>query len=138
MFAENRFPFLHTRKFLLNFTYCRLPRPVEVHPGDELRVSCVYNSMSRDTITEFGIDTDQEMCYAFLKYYPKQNIPAPICMSYRDTDLCKAMPQFSDHFPDGIDGCSFAKYSSSMEKLKAFQYFILVRSMVCCKLLHCE
>ena len=82
--------------------------------------------MTRDSNTFFGEDTDTEMCFAFLSYYPKQNIPIPMCLSYKEKDLCKTWPQYIDNFPDGIDGCNFAKYFSARGKFKAIQNILKV------------
>jgi len=40
-------------------------------PGDTLRVDCLYNSMGRSQNTTLGLATTNEMCVAFLHYWPK-------------------------------------------------------------------
>ncbi|GAU95213.1 hypothetical protein RvY_06869 [Ramazzottius varieornatus] len=41
-----------------------------VLPGDELVVECHYNSMTRNSVTFGGWGTPEEMCMAFITYYP--------------------------------------------------------------------
>ena len=65
--------------------------------------------MSRNTTTLFGLG-NEEMCYSFLRYYPKDNIPAPVCTSSGEIDLCKTYTEYSEHFPNGIDGCNLTEY----------------------------
>jgi hypothetical protein len=50
-----------------------VPVNVTVLPGDALRLDCTYNSMSRTEPTELGLRTRNEMCLAFIQYYPKLN-----------------------------------------------------------------
>jgi hypothetical protein len=40
--------------------------------GDDLILECTYDSTSRDNVTTGGISTHEEMCMAFLQYFPKQ------------------------------------------------------------------
>jgi len=46
-------------------------QPFEIQPGDSFKTSCQY--LSEDTV--FGLSSQQEMCIAFLTYYPRQFIP---------------------------------------------------------------
>jgi len=59
------------------------PVNVTLFPGDTLRVDCTYNSMSRTQPTPFGLSTREEMCVAFLAYWPKIDF---IAASYEDPD----------------------------------------------------
>lgn len=43
---------------------------VPLLPGDRLRLSCVWNSMSRTVNTTGGESSSQEMCVALIQYYP--------------------------------------------------------------------
>ncbi|CAH1788317.1 unnamed protein product, partial [Owenia fusiformis] len=45
--------------------------PVEFLPGDELFMSCEFDSTSKNTTTRFGDATSDEMCYGFVVYYPE-------------------------------------------------------------------
>jgi len=40
-------------------------RPIHVRAGDTLRISCTYDTTSRDTTTRWGSGTADEMCLAF-------------------------------------------------------------------------
>ncbi|WAR31417.1 TBH1-like protein, partial [Mya arenaria] len=44
--------------------------PVTVIPGDEIRTTCHFNSMSRTKTTFYGDGTNDEMCMAFITFYP--------------------------------------------------------------------
>lgn len=60
-----------------------LSTPVEVLPGDELRTLCVYNTSSKNTTTRFGWSIDEEMCVAFLEFYPADNVTAMHSSGYK-------------------------------------------------------
>ncbi|XP_039268984.2 DBH-like monooxygenase protein 1 homolog [Styela clava] len=45
--------------------------PVVVKNTDSFQMECVYNTENRDTITEGGLSTMQEMCLSYVFYYPK-------------------------------------------------------------------
>lgn len=47
---------------------------VDVAPGDTIRTMCRWKNGSDATVTQ-GEKTDDEMCFAFLTYYPKITIP---------------------------------------------------------------
>jgi hypothetical protein len=44
--------------------------------GDSFRTTCYYDANQGD---KFGLASDDEMCIAFLLYYPKQSFPAFYC-----------------------------------------------------------
>lgn len=39
--------------------------PIAVEPGDQLRLSCTYDTRSRDTPVTWGLGTDDEMCIGY-------------------------------------------------------------------------
>ncbi|KAK3099911.1 hypothetical protein FSP39_011698 [Pinctada imbricata] len=94
-------------------SHVNFPQPVEVLPGDELRTTCVYDSSGRDSTTYYGLGTNSEMCFAFMKYFPKENIPVPMCLAFKDLQMCKAMPEYMSSFPEGIRGCNFHNFNLS-------------------------
>jgi hypothetical protein len=53
------------------------PADFDIQPGDVLRTHCVYDSSMRDTPTQGGEESDEEMCLNFMMYYPW--IPAESC-----------------------------------------------------------
>lgn len=44
-------------------------QPFTIAPGDSFRTSCIYNTKNDE---QFGLASSQEMCIAFLFYYPRQ------------------------------------------------------------------
>lgn len=54
-----------------------LKKEIEILRGDDLKLECVYNSMERTRFTFGGLGTSDEMCFAFLLYYPR--IPVAYC-----------------------------------------------------------
>lgn len=50
--------------------------------GDAIRTTCYYNSTGT---TKFGISSGDEMCIAFLIYYPKEAIPEKMCTYSKDS-----------------------------------------------------
>uniref|UniRef100_A0A8C1YXB8 Monooxygenase, DBH-like 1, like n=1 Tax=Cyprinus carpio TaxID=7962 RepID=A0A8C1YXB8_CYPCA len=57
---------------------------------DKLLVECTYNTENRDTLTWGGFSTTDEMCLAFIFYYPAMNLSG--CASFPDlTSLQSAM-----------------------------------------------
>ncbi|XP_053380508.1 uncharacterized protein LOC123546565 isoform X2 [Mercenaria mercenaria] len=59
-----------------------------VKAGDELKTTCVYKSTSRHNVTYFGDDTDDEMCFSFLTYFPAENSETA-CLSRGKGSLCR-------------------------------------------------
>lgn len=58
--------------------------------GDKLLVECTYSTENRSTLTWGGLSTTDEMCLAFLFYYPALSLSA--CVSFPDvTSLQSAM-----------------------------------------------
>ncbi|XP_071961363.1 DBH-like monooxygenase protein 1 [Antedon mediterranea] len=50
-----------------------IKEPWIVKPKDDRLVECTYNTMGRTNVTFGGLATTEEMCLAFLFYYPKSN-----------------------------------------------------------------
>jgi hypothetical protein len=46
--------------------------PLEISPGDEINVTCIFFSVNKDTYTYFGLATSDEMCLAITTYYPQK------------------------------------------------------------------
>lgn len=86
------------------------PTPFEVRPGDELRTTCRYNSMSRTKTTVWGDSTQQEMCYGFLYYYPAQALRDDDCVSFRG---------FIDCDNSTLNGCNPKKFWGEIESFMA-------------------
>ncbi len=60
---------------------------VEVLPGDSLVTRCNYDSSLRTHTTYYGDSTSDEMCFAFIVYYPAVHGFSE-CGSYRSLDVC--------------------------------------------------
>ncbi|MEQ2309834.1 hypothetical protein AMECASPLE_002582, partial [Ameca splendens] len=56
-----------------------------IKPDDEIIVECTYNTADRTKTTLMGLSTTDEMCLAFLFYYPAINITS--CTSRPNTSL---------------------------------------------------
>ncbi|XP_068199465.1 DBH-like monooxygenase protein 2 homolog [Antennarius striatus] len=55
-----------------------------IKKGDEILVECVYSTVNRTKVTKQGLGSYDEMCLAFLFYYPAINISA--CLSHPNTN----------------------------------------------------
>ncbi|XP_078507306.1 putative DBH-like monooxygenase protein 2 [Lissotriton helveticus] len=51
-----------------------LPSIMPIKMGDELQTVCTYNTLGRPNVTFGGLSTTDEMCLAFLLYYPRNDI----------------------------------------------------------------
>ncbi|XP_067274799.1 DBH-like monooxygenase protein 2 homolog [Pseudorasbora parva] len=70
-----------------NFEYqevTNLGKTKTVQLGDKLLVECTYNTENRNTLTWGGLSTSEEMCLAFLFYYPAMNLSG--CVSFPDVE----------------------------------------------------
>jgi len=61
--------------------------PIEILPGDELKMTCEYSSMNRHHTTRYGPGSLEEMCYGLITYYPKESFVGN-CIQWRDFDQC--------------------------------------------------
>ncbi|XP_030626622.1 DBH-like monooxygenase protein 2 homolog [Chanos chanos] len=55
-----------------------------IKQGDQVLVECTYNTQDRNAITWGGFETTDEMCFAFLYYYPVLDIG--VCQSLPNPD----------------------------------------------------
>jgi len=60
---------------------------IHVKKYDIFKINCHYNTMSKNVITNGGESTNDEMCFNFIKYYPKINGPK-VCVTI-NTDKLK-------------------------------------------------
>ncbi|XP_076468958.1 dopamine beta-hydroxylase-like [Babylonia areolata] len=65
-----------------------LQPPLIIHPGDELTTHCTYQSRSRPKTTVYGEGSFEEMCFAFLSFYPAENMRSFYCGQWKDVDMC--------------------------------------------------
>jgi Copper type II ascorbate-dependent monooxygenase, C-terminal domain len=73
--------------------------PFEFLPGDEIRVTCEYQTLGRKETIYYGEGTNEEMCYAFITYYPADQ-KFTYCNNYRTADVCSS---------NGLD-CGFSEF----------------------------
>jgi hypothetical protein len=61
-----------------------------VSPGDKLNLHCVYDSSLYSSAVSFGLASSNEMCMAFLFYYPAMNVN--FCgYQYNDFNTCGSL-----------------------------------------------
>ena len=76
-------PVAEETAYAFNYQQTRtLQRPVLVRPGDQLLVECRYDTRHRRNVTFGGLSAENEMCLAFVSYYPR--VPLTICWSSPD------------------------------------------------------
>ncbi|GFN79659.1 dopamine beta-hydroxylase [Plakobranchus ocellatus] len=61
---------------------------LDLQKGDEIKTTCVYNSMGSDRSVFYGEATSDEMCYGFVFAYPKNAFEFDNCMSFDELDIC--------------------------------------------------
>lgn len=81
-----------------------------MRPGDSLHTKCVYDTMSRNKTTFFGLATSDEMCYALLFVYPIERVTVKDCLSYLNISRCDRDDQTAV-----VDGCPIYGFIGSME-----------------------
>ena len=58
-----------------NYQASRIPKvETTVYPGDQLILECGYDTATRDEPTFGGLSTRDEMCLAFILYYPRSSL----------------------------------------------------------------
>lgn len=81
-----------TTEFSLFFSfYHSFNSPIQLQPGDEIRVDCMYQSTDKNTTTYYGEGTSDEMCFGFITYYPA-NDDFSYCGQWRTANVCSNMP----------------------------------------------
>ncbi|XP_054153127.1 DBH-like monooxygenase protein 1 [Oppia nitens] len=87
-----------------NFDYNLQPfrllhQMVIIKPGDQLTVECVFDSSYKNRTTFGGLATTDEMCLAFLYYYPRMN-KQNFCLSGPTRQSIKSMANMSESTSD--------------------------------------
>jgi len=78
----------------------RYDPPREYRPGDTLITRCFFNSMAQDKRTYFGEGTQEEMCLAFVSFYPGPDLS---CFGASDTTFCPMEEEDEDEEEDGAE-----------------------------------
>ncbi|XP_041355564.1 dopamine beta-hydroxylase-like [Gigantopelta aegis] len=85
--------------------------PVLVLPGDELRLTCVFDTKTGDKYRTkpvyFGEGSNAEMCYAFVTYYPRVQY-FDQCIQFAEYDICHSGGRYGN--------CSFGEFNSLARK----------------------
>ncbi|XP_041368430.1 DBH-like monooxygenase protein 2 homolog [Gigantopelta aegis] len=72
----------------------RYDEPVEIRPGDHLKTTCVFRSLSKKQTTYFGEGSYDEMCFGLFTVYPKQNV-TNTCTTWKNVSNCE-LPKKQD------------------------------------------
>ncbi|XP_062607821.1 uncharacterized protein LOC134269632 [Saccostrea cucullata] len=70
-------------------TFHPLPEPMKVHPGDEIKTTCVFKTTNKKKTTFMGRGTNEEMCFGFLEVYPAKNLRSRACVNWRSLSMAK-------------------------------------------------
>lgn len=88
--------------------------PIQIKPGDEIRTTCTFSSLTSNKTTRYGEGTSDEMCYGFISYYPVQRIELPYCTTWKTVEKCKRyLPQFGGI----INGCNWREFLSGRNQV---------------------
>ncbi|XP_053375721.1 dopamine beta-hydroxylase-like [Mercenaria mercenaria] len=92
--------------------------PLTLEPGYELQLHCDFKSTSRSKTTFFGEGTYDEMCFAFLMYYPKNNWLGGDCVTSGPIDSCEWEEGY-------VDGCDLNKLGDPTDQENIARYTAL-------------
>ncbi|VVC40493.1 Copper type II, ascorbate-dependent monooxygenase-like, C-terminal,DOMON domain,Copper type II [Cinara cedri] len=98
-----------------------LTNEVTVYPGDELITECVYNTADRPQLTHGGYSTKQEMCLAFVTYYPRT--PLASCFSMTPVPFffeTFGIQQFLNYNMEGVEKIFLKMADTTTKKPPAF------------------
>ncbi|BFZ05846.1 hypothetical protein BsWGS_08885 [Bradybaena similaris] len=96
--------------------------PFELLPGDEIRTSCVFNTLTSSRYVYYGEATSEEMCYGFLTMYPKQAMKTDTCLAfgaYSACDLGMGVP---------MEGCDWVQFLNISNPATAKMMFDVTKS----------
>ncbi|XP_029705011.1 DBH-like monooxygenase protein 2 homolog isoform X1 [Takifugu rubripes] len=90
-----------------------------IKQGDEIAVECTYSTTNRSRVTKMGLATTEEMCLAFLLYYPLIEVTS--CVSRPNTT--HPLMSTSDWIFNGnsSDQDEIASYEEQMKTLPQIQ-----------------
>lgn len=78
-----------------------------IRAGDQIEMACTYDSSGRNETTVFGDKTDEEMCTAFMAYYPKLDPVQELYIVFNDHLGLGTFGDFSNRSEDHITFCGF-------------------------------
>jgi len=85
----------------------KFEEPIEYRAGDEIRVTCQYNSLNKTKVTTYGEGTQDEMCFGFITVYPAVK-GFDNCFQWKDLPMCSI-----NNF-DVYSGCNLTNFSTSL------------------------
>ena len=86
--------------------------PVKVIPGDQVKTTCIYSTMSVSDNVRFGHSTSDEMCLGFLTYFPKENLKDSYCTNWRNIPLCLLWSKNSETI---FEGCHIQRLFQGLD-----------------------
>ncbi|GFS24657.1 dopamine beta-hydroxylase [Elysia marginata] len=79
--------------------------PLEIRPGDEIKTTCTYSSLSSNRYVYFGEGTSDEMCFGFLTVYPRDAVQQNACPAFGPLSTCDVYI-----YGTPVGGCNWAKF----------------------------
>ncbi|XP_033726627.1 DBH-like monooxygenase protein 1 [Pecten maximus] len=117
-------PLVTDRHFDFDFQDMRyLSEKRTIYPTDKLELNCVYDSSHRQNITQGGVSTQDEMCEAFILYYPRMHITSCESTPVYDTitdDVDDVIPIIKTW--NWTDATVRTRFRSALEKSKYIHY----------------
>lgn len=90
--------------------FYRHTNPVQVLPGDILRITCVYDTREVKHPVHWGLLSTNEICASTIEFYPKGNWMGSTCSSFKSIPLCKLETT-------GVaNGCDFNGFFGALHK----------------------
>lgn len=68
-------------------------QPMQLNPGDWIRITCTYDSSDRSGSTSGGFASSDEMCVGFFNLYPAKNMATSAELSYSGRVLSNPAPK---------------------------------------------
>jgi len=84
--------------------------PIEFDAGDEIKVTCEYQSLNKTTTTNFGEGTQDEMCFGFITIYPAV-VGFDTCSQWKDLPTCSINTYVT------YSGCDLGTFSILMDAI---------------------
>ncbi|CAG5115919.1 unnamed protein product, partial [Candidula unifasciata] len=89
-------------------THNHMP-PLEIRPGDDIKTTCIYNTLNTNHYVKFGNSTEDEMCFGFMFVYPQEAFNNYFsCESLGPADACT----FSERQP--VAGCNWEQFDFTL------------------------
>jgi hypothetical protein len=80
--------------------------PIVLTPGFKATTTCTYDTSAKTSITEGGLNSDDETCYNFVMYYPKEN-GLSLCIGGEAGNACVNNVKFERNISGYYIGISY-------------------------------